>query len=118
MSGVKKKRKKGRRASRTNRVFLVLIAVFVLAVMSVQLINLYQTDAAYAKKEQKLQDDLSAQMDRQEELKTTRHIPRPRNIWKVWRRASSVWCTKTRSFFVRTPIDMDMEKFNIEKPRR
>ena len=69
MSGVKKKRKKGRRASRTNRVFLALIAVFVLAVMSVQLINLYQTDAAYAKKEQKLQDDLSAQMDRQEELK-------------------------------------------------
>ncbi len=69
MSGVKKKRKKGRRASRTNRVFLALIAVFVLVVMSVQLINLYRTDVAYAKKEQKLQDDLSAQMDRQEELK-------------------------------------------------
>lgn len=68
MSGVKKKRKKGRRNSRTNRAFLTLIAVFVLIVMTVQLINLYQTDAAYAKKEQKLQAELSAQKDRQEEL--------------------------------------------------
>ncbi len=68
MSGVSKKRKKRRRNSRTNRVFLMLIAIFVLAVMSVQMVNLYKTDAAYAKKEQKLQGDLSAQKDRQEEL--------------------------------------------------
>ena len=69
MSGVKKRKKKGRKNNRTNRVFLALIAFFVLMAMSVQLINLYRTDAAYAKKEQKLQEDLSAQMDRQEELK-------------------------------------------------
>ena len=67
MGGVKKRKKKKRRG--TNRVLIAMIAVFVLVVMSVQLINLYRTDAAYAKKEQKLQDDLSAQMDRQEELK-------------------------------------------------
>ncbi len=69
MSGVKKKRKKARGVSRTNRVLLALIAVFVIGVMSVQLINLYRTDLAYAKKEKELESDLSAQRDRQEELK-------------------------------------------------
>ncbi len=68
MNGVKKRKKRGRGNNHTNRVFLTMIAIFVLVVMSVQLINLYQTDAAYAKKEMKLQGDLSAQKDRQEEL--------------------------------------------------
>lgn len=47
---------------------LTLIAVFVLVVMSVQMVNLYRTDSAYAKKERELEAELSAQKDRQEEL--------------------------------------------------
>ncbi len=67
MSGVNKKKKKEH--SRKNRVLITLIAIFVIGIMSAQLYNLYRTDAAYSRKELELDADLSAQKDRQEELK-------------------------------------------------
>ncbi|MCR5545420.1 MAG: septum formation initiator family protein [Lachnospiraceae bacterium] len=62
------KKKNSRKKKRVNRAYFWLIAGFVVTVMVIQISNLYQKNAAYAAEESKLQNELEAQEEKQEEL--------------------------------------------------
>lgn len=62
------RRYNGRKANQTGKMCVTLIVLAMIGVMSVQIVNLYKKDQQFIAREELLQKQKKAELDRQEEI--------------------------------------------------